>query len=514
MAEEIGSIEARITADTSDFTRGLLAAEAEAKAFAFDVNKVGTDTNAFGDAMKYATRASDDASKAIGDAAKLIGETDNFLSKTTTDTNSFSKALNEVGDVVGQWPALWSGAIGVLTSLPVLLGLAAVALVALIDLFGTLVAIVADAIAPVTLVVGLLGTLGVGFLLAGKRASEGGGKLNEFSRMLATLHSMFDRTSSILAHVFLPYLVELAQAGEKALNFLDRIAKLPLKQAFEAIDTRGVNLLKDFVDRVAEVTARPIRLAFQIAFGDSNFSNAVSDWWHRFTGFLFGYTEEHPIKLPSGHIIIEKRTVDGIFQPLVDWFNRHNFTKQGQQIGHAILGGFTDSEASKRIGQAIIAALEDAWDIVMRGAHKKWNDFEAWLNGWIERLHNKLSVSHIFDWVKDQASNAFNHAIDAVKKLWDKFVSWIEKPFHINIDWPSPPSWLSHLPGSGILSDIGGGLSSLNPIGKAAVAPRAQPLHVHLMIGEREFGQAIIDTQRHYGRQNAGRSLAASAVAR
>lgn len=513
MAEEIGSIEARITADTSDFTRGLLAAEAQAKMFAFDVNKVGTDTNEFANALKFAERASQDAGHAIGNAAHLVGEMGSFLGDTDHKTSIFTRTLNDLADAGSAAAPKILGFISTMSTLGIVIGGAAIAVVAFIDIMGSLIAIVADAVAPVTLLVTLLGGLGIGFLLAGKRASEGGGKLNEFSKVLSHLHAMFDRTSSILAHVFLPYLIELGHAGEKALYFLDRIVKLPLKQAFEAIDNRGVNLLQDFVDRVAEVTAKPIRLAFQVAFGDSNFSNAVSDWWHRFTGFLFGYVEHHPVEVRPGFFKMQNTTVDGIFQPLIDWFNRHHFTKQGQQIGHAILGGFTDSEAAKRIGQTLISALEDAWGIVMRGAHKKWNEFEGWLNGWIERLHNKLSVSHIFDFVVDQGRNAFNHLVDVAKGIWNKLVQWIEKPFHINIDWPSPPGWVTSFFGGGGPTTPSRGGGGANPTGSGSVA-RAQPLHVHLMIGEREFAQAIIDTQRGYGRQNAGRSLAASAVAR
>lgn len=514
MAEEIGSIEARITADTSDFTRGLLAAEAEARAFAFDVNKVGTDTNEFANALKYAEHASQDAGKAIGDASRLVQQMGHFLGDTERESSLFQRALLGIGGSVSSVAATIAGFIPTLLTFSGVLAALAVAVVALIDLFGTLVAIVADAVAPVTLVVGLLGGLGAAFLIAGKRASEGGGKLNEFSRTLATLHSMFDRTSSILAHVFLPYLVELAQAGEKALNFLDRIAKLPLRQAFDAIDTRGVNLLQQFVDRVAEVTAKPIRLAFQVAFGDSNFSNAVSDWWHRFTGFLFGYVEHHPVEVRPGFFKMQNTTVDGIFQPLIDWFNRHNFTKQGIKIGHALLGGFTDSEASHRIGQALAAAFADATVIIARGFVRMLVDLRAAINHWGQSMDHQLYGFFADAWARTKANaiHTFNSIVGVIRGIWDRLVSFIEHPLSINIDWPSPPSWLTGLLGGGgpSVPGRGGSGGTTNPTGGG----NARPLQVIFKIGEREFGQAIIDTQRGYGRQNAGRSLAAVTVVR
>ena len=52
-----------------------------------------------------------------------------------------------------------------------------------------------------------------------------------------------------------------------ALKYLTTIAKLPLAQAFKSLSTTGVAGLQKFLDQVGHIVARPIRLAFQVAFG-------------------------------------------------------------------------------------------------------------------------------------------------------------------------------------------------------------------------------------------------------
>lgn len=508
MAEEIGSIEARITADTSDFTRGLLAAEAEAKAFAFDVNKVGTDTTEFGNALKYAEHASMDANKAIQDSARLIGDVEKALTPTNKNMSIFDRALVGLMGATSSVIPLITGFVGSLTTLGVTLGVVAIAVVALIDIMGTLIAIVGDAVAPVTLLVGLLGGLAGAFVLAAKRAADGGPHLDSFADKVDKLGSMFHRTTTILAQAFLPYLNELADAGEKALLFLDKIAKLPLEQAFHVIDTQGVNLLQQFVDRVAAVTARPIRLAFQVAFGDSNFANAVSDWWDRFKGFLFGYVQKSPIRLPTGRIIgFTSKQVDGIFQPLIDWFNDHDFTKQGHQIGHAILSGFTDSEASSRIGQALVEAFKDATVIVAKGFVSLLGHLRDRINAWGQNADHVVAQAFADAWhsVTSSAVHAFQAIADFARNIWNKIIAFITHPISINIDWPSPPSWLTDLVGGG------GGpnnyRSPTNVKGGSNVAGAPQVAHFHLMLNERELGVAIVNLNRGVMRQNASRNL-------
>ena len=320
---------------------------------------------------------------------------------------------------------------------------------------GTLVAIVADLVAPVTLLGGLLGGLGVGFFIAAKRAAEGGVHLHGFAERVSQLGDMFHRTSTLLAQRFLPYLNELADAGKQALHFLDKIIKLPLEQAFKAIDTQGVRLLGKFVDRVAEVLSKPIKLAFHVAFGDTAFSNMVADWWHRFTGFLFGYTESHPIVLHGKTIKFEERTVDGVFQPFINWFNRHHFTQQGIKIGQQILGGLMTSGFRDRLGKFLV-------DVIVAAGKQAFHAFMAAAGAaavWVTRKMGELANA-IRQKIGDAASNAgakIRSALGAawdwvknrVSSIWDYIVGLIERPFHINIDWPSPPSWLTSFLGGG-----------------------------------------------------------------
>lgn len=374
--------------------------------------------------------------------------------------------------------------LGVLVALPTaFIGLAAAvaavtfAATALASILGTLVAIVADLVAPVTVLATLLGGLAAGFVIGAKRAAEGGGKLNEFSSIVDRLGSMFARTSGILAHVFLPYFVELGHAAERALAFLDRIIKLPLGQAFRALDTRGTKLLGQFVDRVAEVLSKPIRLAFRVAFDDSAFSNMVSDWWHRFTGFLFGTTERHPVELRPGVFKIRQTTVDGVFQPFIDWFNRHHFTRQGIQIGRQILNGVLNSGMRQRIvtfivqifrdsarqaGRAFLATLnQPLGPLLLAIVRRTWNAIDQTINDAGHRARQSIISA---------MQSAWNSVLNFASNIWNRIVDFVTHPISINIDWPSPPSWLTGLLGGGgpsVPSRGGGGASS--PTGGHAV---------------------------------------------
>lgn len=393
----------------------------------------------------------------------------------------FAKNFEQIGTVsqvlVGGLASLTIGVTGLAAAFAAL----AFAAVALASVLGTLVAIAADLVAPVSLLVGLLGGLGVGFVIAAKRAADGGPHLDSFADKVDKLGSMFHRTSTILAQRFLPYLNELADAASQALTFLDRVIKLPLGQAFRTIDTQGTKMLGKFVDRVAQVLSKPIRLAFHVAFEDSAFSNMVADWWHRFTGFLFGEVQRKPIRLPSGRIIeISSKQVDGVFQPLVDWFNRHHFTRQGIQIGRQILRGVMNSGMRDRMVSFIGDVLKEA------GKQSVNAYIQAIRTIVVKALPTFLRLrSLIIQKIKDAASQgrdaivaALGHAWDWVKQkvngIWDAIVAIIEAPLHISIDWPSPPSWLSNLPGSGIIKSITGGIGGIAGA-VPSVSPRVTP---------------------------------------
>ncbi len=389
--------------------------------------------------------------------------------------------------------------LGVLVSLPIAfvgvaaaIGAATFAATALASILGTLVAIAADLVAPVTLLGGLLGGLAAGFLIAAKRASDGGGKLTEFSKKLDMLKSMFGHTADELAHRFLPYLLELADASQHALNFLDRIIKLPLGQAFRALDTRGTKLLGEFVDRVAQVLSKPIRLAFRVAFDDSAFSNMVSDWWHRFVGFLFGSVEHHPIEVRPGFFKMENKTVDGVLQPFIDWWNRHHFTRQGIQLGRQILNGVLNSGMRARLVAFFAQVFRDAG---RRALHAFWDSLNTPLLPLLERLWHTIdqqvnAAGHRWrQSIVSSMQSAWNAVKQAASNAWNWIVNLIESPLHINIDWPSPPSWLTSLNpfgggGSSVPSRGGSGGSSPTNPGVARFQPRvamaAVPFVIHI----------------------------------
>jgi len=395
----------------------------------------------------------------------------------------FAKNFEQAG-TVGQ------ALIATISSLGIgLVALAAAAMVvvfaaeALASILGTLVAIVADLVAPVTLLVGLLGGLGVGFAIAAKRAAEGGIHLKGFSGIVDTLGSMFHRTSTLLAQRFLPYLIELGHAAETALLFLDKVIKLPLGQAFRMIDTQGTKLLGQFVDRVAEVLSKPIRLAFHVAFEDSSFHVMVADWWHRFVGFLFGETDRHPVEIRPGVFKILPRTVDGVLQPFIDWWNRHHFTKQGIQIGQQILRGIMNSGMRGRIIDFFVQIFKDAgrraFNAVRASAFSwvKWwgHEIADVARGFVQKISSAAGTAR--DWLKTRIGEAWDWVKRKVGTIWDEIVKIVEAPFDISINWPSPPGWFTSLlsGAGGLVSDIGHGVSGMVPGGHVATANRAAP---------------------------------------
>jgi hypothetical protein len=435
----------------------------------------------------------------LGDEAKQAAVKQE---EAAASSSLFTDAMAGMNGILSQSIPLLGGFSVPLVALPVVAGAAAIAVVALADAIGTLVAVVADFVAPATIVVGLLGGLAAGFVIAAKRAAEGGGPFKHFHKQLSDLHDQFTKVSTDLALRFLPYLERLAGAASKALTFIDKLAHEPLAKAMHDMATQGVDMLRRFVNQVTAVVAQPIRLAFQIAFGagpgGNQFASLVANWWHRFTAFLFGYTVQHPIRLDGRVIQIDQQHVNGILQPLVDWFNRHHFTKQGIQIGHEILGGLMNSAAAHRMGQFLVTVFEDAGktvgrqfirlaftntlpifrriaqmmeDIIKRalGAAWEWVSTKA-VRVWHSILTlatnamgaAKANIEHAigaaWSWVKTQA-----------QQVWHKIVSIFTAPLHISIDWPSIPNPLSLLGGGGSSSPSRGGGGAASPTGNVIV---------------------------------------------
>lgn len=489
-------------------------------------SKVLNDSQKNLDGFAKAQRAAD---KAIGDSARLIQDSGKVL-------GDFTPAVNDAGKATGIFTGIADGLTSVLnTSVPLVgtlgAGLAALpaivflvvgAVVTLTDVLGTMIAVVADFVAPLTIVAGLLGGLGAAFAYVAVQSFKNKASLQDQKDALLALHvaqqtynqdlakygkgatqtenallalhkaqdvyakaqmgvalgavnldEKFSRLVSTLSRRFQPEIIALAQSAGKALSFLNQIAKLPLDQAFRQLATKGVRLLGQFVDGVAKVVARPIRLAFQIAFSTGNFSNMVSDWWRRLSDFLFGYTSHHRMNLPLDHQFAPLTTshVNGIFQPLINWFNRHHFTKQGQEIGHSILRGFTSSGASQRLGQFIVSTLKDSAKIAATGV---LNALEGAMSSLLTKWRHLLSsmgisneqmIAHakaIWQTLSSTAGhvwqtiqNVVHRVISTITGWWNSLVRAVESVINVHISWPSPPSWFSGL-ASGITSHIPG----------------------------------------------------------
>lgn len=371
-------------------------------------------------------------------------------------TGFFSGMIATLSTALGTNIPLLFGFSAPLAALPAIAAVAAAAISALATALGTLVAIVADLVAPLTLVAGLLGSLGLGFVLAGQRAAHGGGALQIFADKLATLHSMFSRTTDILAHAFLPYLLQLADAAKQALLFIDKLAREPLAKAMHDMATQGVQMLNKFVESVAHVLAKPIRLAFQIAFGSgpggNEFATVVSHWWNQLRDFLFGYTQTHRMNLPleKQFAPITKTHVDGIFQPLIDWFNRHHFTRQGHEIGQGILNGITSSGAAQRIGQFLISVIGAAFKSVFTTAMRWWGELNHAFNQDLQQWHNEITA-----WVEAPFISAWHSiesaAVSTLSTIWgwlQRIAGFFHQAFTLHVNLPSLPSSI-HIPGTG-----------------------------------------------------------------
>lgn len=239
----------------------------------------------------------------------------------------------------------------------------------LADALGVVLAVVGDLVAPVAVVAGLLGGLGAAFVIGAKRAEQGGGKLSEFSQKLDMLKSMFGHTSDVLAHDFLPLLMRLAGDAQHALSFIDRLAHMPLAQAMRTAAREGIPAIQKFLDQVGHMLAKPIRLAIEIAFGRTKAGNEassfVSNLWHQLENFWLGYTRTRTLRFGNGRVLeITQQQVSGALQPFIDWFNRHNFTAQGQKIGDQILAGVAKiaGPLSSALGHIFLAAGKKSFE--------------------------------------------------------------------------------------------------------------------------------------------------------
>jgi hypothetical protein len=348
------------------------------------------------------------AKKAVQDLGDTNAVAAVETDKNTESTHRFSDAL---GFLTGNWKLLvpvataagvallgFTGNLGVLLPLvPVLTA----ALAGLLAPFTSLAAILVAFVPPLTLIAGLLGGLAAAFFFAGKRALEGGGALSQVSKMVATLGSMFQHTTDILAHDFLPYFLQLGHAAEIALLYFDKLAKMNLGEALKSLSTTGVEMLTHFLDAIGHVIGKPIRLAFEIAFGPQGqqIRNSMLKIWQQIVDFF----EKPP---STGGPSIASR--------ISNWFGRQDFTAVGMRwamelagavvgalgaaIKHAlasrggriigaaglggagigaVVGGPLGAAIGAAMGVAIGVALNHYWPRIVKNAESAWKSIST-----------------------------------------------------------------------------------------------------------------------------------------
>jgi hypothetical protein len=354
------------------------------------------------------------AKHAVNDLGDASENTAAKQDAAAVSTGFFDTALTGLNDAMTASIPLFGGMEVPLIVLPVVAGAAAAAVVALADALGTVIAIAAAFVAPLTLVTGLLGSLGLGFALAAKKAF--GMHEDGLGQAIGGLKNQFNDLTTTLVGRFMPVFQFLIHNAHDALDFLGRIAKLPLDDAFKKLATQGVPAVEKFLGQVGHMLAHPVRLAFQIAFGTGKGGNevatAVSHLWNQLSDFLFGYTKTHFLRLDGRVFKISQQHVDGIFQPLIDWFNRHDFTKEGIKLGHQILAGFINSGASKRLGQFLVTVLGDAINTVEHHMVRALGtDAVSFIVGHWKRIVQVISnlinpLSHIADFIRGHLAGA------------------------------------------------------------------------------------------------------------
>lgn len=287
----VGELVIKIAADTSALRRDLAAARAEIAGFADSVD---------------------------GTARKVDGAKKSWM--------SWGNAL-KIG-----LPLLAGGAIlamqlsGGFASLGVVIPIATGVLAGFLAPFTTLVAMVAGFLGPLSVLTGLLGLLGGGFLLAGKRALEGGGKLQGFANRVATTKSMFDHLVRELAGDFLPIFNKLLTDVQDAIGYFEKLAHMPLAQAFKSLSTTGVAAVQKFLEQVGHMVAKPIYLAFKFAFGGAGDSarSALGSLWGQVVKFFSNPQQGGP----------------SITSMISAWFGRQNFSAIGMRWGMDLAGWF------------------------------------------------------------------------------------------------------------------------------------------------------------------------------
>lgn len=395
----IGELVVKIAADTSAMRRDLAAARAEIEAFGAsargssgDVEKLSKDTESLGGDVKKTRDEMEKWESHIPLVGGLFDKLNRSLVKAAGGLVGLIPGLEGIGESLANLAPQLAPFLSWIEFIPALAFTALFAVNALADGLGILLAVVGDLVAPLGLVAGLLGGLAAAFVIGAKKAADGGGKLQEFANKLATLKSMFGHTARELAGDFLPILNQLAGDAQHALLFIDKLAHMPLAQAMRTAAREGIPALQKFIDQMAHIVAKPIRLAIQIAFGTGKAGNEaasfVSNLWNQFQQFWLGYTRTKTLRFGNGRVLqITQQQVQGALQPFIDWFNRHDFTAQGMKIADGILnaigklkgpistllGNIIADAATKAMKQLLGIKLEPLFGPLKRAGIQAWD---------------------------------------------------------------------------------------------------------------------------------------------
>jgi hypothetical protein len=304
---------------------------------------------------------------------------------------------------------------------------------------------------------------------------------------LGKLHDQFSNLIDTLGKRFRPELLQLAGAASQALTYLNRIAKLPLKQAFESLGTEGVAMLNKFVYGVANVLKKPFRLAIEVAFGSggSNANTAIASWWNSLTNYLFGYTKTRPIHIGS-QIVMDTKNVKGALQPVIDFFNSLHLTDTGLRWGHDIIQGVINAwNNDKGLRTAVKAIFHDAAQEAVRAFKAafwaeihgiSWRSLALWIAHQLSFTEALIRLAkQAWPTIKSMATNAFHSIASNISNIagsigssienhigaawqyvknkasnvWNWIKNLVESVLTVNISWPSPPAWLETVFGMG-----------------------------------------------------------------
>ena len=410
----VGELVIKIAADTSALRRDLEAARAEISAFkdsvggaTNDVNKARSSWLSWGSALKVGIPL------VAGAALGVMQMTGGF------------------GSLAGLLPIVTS------------------ALGALLAPFTTLAAVAAGFVGPLSVIVMLLGALGGGVFLGVKTALTSGYQgFSQLHGIVDKVEHSFHNLGMALAQDFMPYIIQGARWVLRFLHYANDLAHMQLAQAFHSLATKGVAMVTQMLEQIGHLVAKPIYLAFAIAFGSGAGDNVRSK-----LGSLWGQVIRFFSQPPAAG-------KQSITQMIGAWFGRQDFSAIGMRwgmdlagwlvkgivlgvqklwnaghLGKLLLGGAGGGAAigfalGGPIGAAMGAAIGAAAGIVLNHYWKPisqtTSQIVAKLKQWYAELNKNKAMSQMLHiiWVdlKATASNLWSVARNILKIIDDLFI--------------------------------------------------------------------------------------------